>query len=46
MKKTTERKRIKRMINDCNALFTAGLISAVKCDGIKKSLSAALRKMK
>jgi len=46
MKKTTERKRIKRMINDCNALFTAGLITAVKCDGIKKSLYTALRKMR
>jgi len=46
VKKSTERKRIARMINDCNALFTAGLITAVKCDGLKKSLYTALRKMK
>ena len=45
MKKSTERKRIKRMQKDLRQLFTHGLISAKAVDSIGRTLTAAARKL-
>jgi len=46
VKKTTERKRIKRMQSDAARLYLHGLISAGAADKMKKALDAAMRKTK
>jgi len=46
VKKTTERKRIKRMQKDCARLYMHDLISAAAADSINKRLKAAMRKTK
>jgi len=45
LKKSTERKRIKRMDSDCVRLLLAGLISADTAMKIKKMLKAAEKKV-
>jgi hypothetical protein len=45
VKKSTERKRIKRMSGDARRLFLHGLISAASLDKIKTSLKGAEKKL-
>jgi hypothetical protein len=45
MKKSTERKRIKRMQHDARRLFMHGLISAKVLDNFNTGLSSAQRKL-
>jgi len=45
VKKSTERKRIKRMSGDTRRLFLHGLISAGSLASIKKALSGAEKKL-
>jgi hypothetical protein len=45
MKKSTERKRIKRMSGDARRLFLHGLITAPMLTTIKKALAIAERKL-
>ena len=45
MKKSTERKRIKRMSADARRLFLHGLISSAGLDKINHSLKAAEKKI-
>lgn len=45
MKKSTERKRIKRMEKDARRLFLHGLISSAALDKMNSSLKAAEKKL-
>lgn len=45
MKKSTERKRIKRMEHDARMLFMNGLITAPMLTSVNKALSIAQRKL-
>jgi hypothetical protein len=45
MKKSTERKRIKRMTADTRRLFLNGLISSASLDKINSALKAAEKKL-
>jgi len=45
VKKSTERKRIKRMSGDARRLFLHGLISAPALASFKKALSGAEKKL-
>jgi len=45
MKKSTERKRIKRLEKDINLTFSAGLISASGWEKVQRVLNSAKRKL-